>query len=30
VRSHFGNRYTDELTAKDIAALHADSMSPTK
>jgi mono/diheme cytochrome c family protein len=30
VRSHFGNRYTDELTAKDIAALHADSTSPTK
>lgn len=24
VRSHFGNRYTDELTAKDVAALHAD------
>lgn len=22
VRSHFGNRYTDELTAADVAALH--------
>jgi mono/diheme cytochrome c family protein len=25
VRSHFGNHYTDELTAKDIAALHPES-----
>jgi mono/diheme cytochrome c family protein len=25
VRSHFGNHYTDELTAKDVAALHAES-----
>ena len=24
VRSHFGNHYTDELTAKDIVALHAE------
>jgi len=24
VRSHFGNHYTDELTAKDVAALHAE------
>lgn len=24
VRSHFGNHYADELTAKDVAALHAE------
>ena len=23
VRSHFGNQYTDELTAADVAALHS-------
>ena len=28
VRSHFGNHYADELTAKDIAALHAEPQSP--
>jgi mono/diheme cytochrome c family protein len=25
VRSHFGNHYADELTAQDVAALHAES-----
>lgn len=30
VRSHFGNHDTDALTAKDVAALHADSTVPTR
>lgn len=28
VRSHFGNRYTDTLTANDVAALHAAPAAP--
>ena len=30
VRSHFGNHYTDELTAKDIVVLHAEAQPPAK